>query len=233
MHPSPRRVGFTLVELLVVIAVIALLVGILLPALAGVRRAARDAKCLANIRTVGQGLAMYAGEFRERHPHWSAWHTYGGDGAGDDTPGPGWAEALETYVGGVQAYADPARLRDEILVAYFLQSRYTALLNRGRMYTSLALPQVVFSAQFVLAGDATAPVLFSKPYGDSDKAPNTDPDDARWQATLYPGETPPHQGGSNLVFLDGHAAIHKAADAALTWHGRERRGWADTDPQVP
>ena len=51
--------GFTLIELLVVIAIIALLIGILLPALGKARSAARTAGNLANLRSLGQGLAMY------------------------------------------------------------------------------------------------------------------------------------------------------------------------------
>jgi len=56
--------GFTLIELLVVISIIALLVGILLPALASARQAAQASQCLANIRSLAQANYMYAVDSR-------------------------------------------------------------------------------------------------------------------------------------------------------------------------
>ena len=58
--PTRAYRGFTLIELLVVISIIALLVGILLPALGAARRSARNAVCLSNIRQNSVGLLSYA-----------------------------------------------------------------------------------------------------------------------------------------------------------------------------
>ena len=65
---SPRHRGFTLVELLVVIGIIALLISILLPALNRARESANTIKCSSNLRTIGQGFAMYAAEHKQRLP---------------------------------------------------------------------------------------------------------------------------------------------------------------------
>jgi prepilin-type N-terminal cleavage/methylation domain-containing protein len=63
-----RRGGFTLVELLVVIGIIAVLVGILLPALSKARKQAQRVSCSANLRGLGQAFQIYAVQFKGAIP---------------------------------------------------------------------------------------------------------------------------------------------------------------------
>ncbi|QDU70484.1 type II secretion system protein [Mucisphaera calidilacus] len=76
MRTIRHSLAFTLIELLVVISILALLIGLLLPALRSARETARTAVCLANMKSYGIGLDVYALE----HNGWLAGPYTSGNG---------------------------------------------------------------------------------------------------------------------------------------------------------
>ncbi len=90
-RPRGAWPAFTLVELLVVIAVIAILASLLLPALAAARVKARHVKCASNLRQIGLALRMYADD----HDGWMPLTTHGGP------TNQSWIFTLGPYLGDV------------------------------------------------------------------------------------------------------------------------------------
>ncbi|MFO0859903.1 MAG: DUF1559 domain-containing protein [Phycisphaerales bacterium] len=238
--PVARR-AFTLIELLIVIAVIATLIGILLPALGAARESARATKCMSNLRTIGSSLTLYADANKGTFPFWSGWHVWGAygtanDGKNGDDQGPGWTEQLKPFVDTLEVYSDPSRPRDLAPFCYFLQARYTSAIYNRAMYTSLHESQVQFTSQFVFVGDSNQMNLYAKPYGNSNNQPDCDPDDANQPVVFFEGQRLAHgikrpesqTGKTNLLFMDIHADTFGGYDPSrMTWRGREFTNWQD------
>jgi len=96
-HHIPNRFrslgAFTLVEMLVVLAVIGILAGLILPALASARRAARRTNCISNLDQIGKTLAIYCNNSNDYLPSYYAY------GSPDSHMGPESDPDVQLYPG--------------------------------------------------------------------------------------------------------------------------------------
>jgi prepilin-type N-terminal cleavage/methylation domain-containing protein/prepilin-type processing-associated H-X9-DG protein len=121
MSARPRNgpSGFTLVELLVVIGIIALLISILLPALSSAREQANRVKCAVNLRSIGQAMMLYAQENHGRYPR-TRYERFSGQRNYFSTYG--YDPPFATGANGVPTSGAP--LVNDITAAYFLLVHY-------------------------------------------------------------------------------------------------------------
>jgi competence protein ComGC len=68
-HPRAlNRCAFSLVDVLVTLAVISVLIGLLLPTLSGVRETTRQVVCRSNVRSLGLGIVLFADDHENKLP---------------------------------------------------------------------------------------------------------------------------------------------------------------------
>jgi len=116
LHRS-RTKGFTLVELLVVIGIIALLISILLPSLNKARETANRAKCASNLHQIGLAIILYQNENQQLSPRTIM------DLTGDPTPIWGTNGAPATY----DPFGTPNEGVNNVTASFFLLARIEQL----------------------------------------------------------------------------------------------------------
>lgn len=92
-HTQRSGRGFTLIEILIVMAIIAVLSAILFPALGTSRERARRSACMTHLRFVGMAIRQYSQDFDETLPLWSV-----NDSEVSATSPYGWADAVVPYI---------------------------------------------------------------------------------------------------------------------------------------
>lgn len=200
---SGRRCAFTLVELLCVMAIIAILASFLMPAVQKSVLAARSIHCLSSLRQCGVGLSMYADDYRGWIP--SADETAGAYYWNDFLLGSAWGGKTSQYLADKNAMlcASQAPRKWSNHTKTYGMPRYPgwSAAQSGAVWAQVYynLQKVKASSSFYLLGDTVIPNGSSWTwYNVGDQVFSLVHDNSNL------GIHARHQGNVNMAFADGH-----------------------------
>lgn len=206
MNPFPgvksrlcRVRGFSLIELLAVVAIIGVLAALLLVTLGPMRANARMAKCASNLRSVGSAFEQFAADYRGYYPA-VTYNTGHLDGRVNPNKSHWWLE-LKPYIGtdiktigGIEG--NPFAICPDGLTGM-----------NGKMDYYFQTPRVTIGrpSKTIMAGDSKSHVL-SVWIGDPTGETSTTSEPQR------------HRGRANYLFVDGHVESLAHADASKAFN---------------
>lgn len=233
---ASRPGAFTLLEILVVVAIMMLLAALLFPVFAQARERARRTTCLSNLKQMGSAMLMYSQDNDGFLPAWTNFWvcatngTTGGIGpndattCGDDTPDRYWDAAIWPYV----KSGAPGALNPEMGGVWHcpsseLDERYTSYgYSMGIAVYSLDEFYYLFppeaslhdATRTVFVGDGGTAGRLGRPQDLQGYAQRHVPG-YEWMVggtKAYSRDAPfRHQDGANYLFCDGHAKWMKAS----------------------
>lgn len=232
---QPRRshLGFSLVELLVVIGIVGLLLAITMPAIRIARENDQRIQCQSNLRQIGFAFLIYANDNRGSMPSWSGWHpTAFPTEAGDEVS---WVGKLANIIRpDSRVYNCPSfpSYTPFNLHNYFIEAEWANV--NGRHSTRFA--DVSMGSRFVISGDMTQLALYPPPLGTSENTDDYDRDDGGMPCICFPGDGGflMHRGGNNILFDDNHVDVFSEFDPQrITFHPRKMLSWQGVEEAGP
>jgi prepilin-type N-terminal cleavage/methylation domain-containing protein len=247
--------AFTLVELLVVIGIIAVLVGILMPALNRARAQAQQTQCMSNMRQVGVGLQMYVGENKGWLPPLAPNDVqYGGGGGAPPSAVlattdfgqevvysnfPNFAGSLIPYM--KSAAAGVFRCPTILYPQPYWPADTHYLPDAASDTTTMGNAAVLGRRTTMIRNSSEIAYLQEQPYrwGAAVYRPTPAPtaglywyfhDNVSGGATQQYQYSNNHFGGGNLVYVDGHADYRKRGDIKARDFGLTRGPGATGQP---
>jgi prepilin-type N-terminal cleavage/methylation domain-containing protein/prepilin-type processing-associated H-X9-DG protein len=198
--------AFTLVELCVVVAIIAILAALLTSAVAKSKGSATTVQCLNNARQIGLAFASYADDYQGRLPQ------AGFELPWNSKPMPWTRQLLPCYKNtNLLACPELSKAFNRSCYNYFMGGR-VAFVEAGGHPASVQLPRVRYPANFVLSGDCNYPF----------RGDDADPDNFT-QDTLFSEPPKVHGGRLNVLFADSHTEKFAAFDPAKMTYSYDKQ----------
>jgi len=242
-HKRNSRSGFTLVELLVVMGIIAILAAVATPAYVNVLAHARTAKCAGNLRSIASAMITYAGDNNGNLPEsgGTLYHTgYSTPSPASSTgPSTSWTEQLEPYLGasnfsGATPSVNPIfqcpdwrnlanATGSGIVPKATNANQYYSYFNGSHAggaglgnYGAVSLMKITAPSAHIIGGDiAFGP--FQMYDGDPDDYKSGNTTSPCFGDDNNPGVILIHGGSVNLIFADGHEEnVRKYDRTAMT-----------------
>ncbi|MCA9255146.1 MAG: type II secretion system protein [Phycisphaerales bacterium] len=238
-----QHAGFTLLELLVVMAIVAILLSLLLPALSTARREGMSVSCGSKLRELGHSLAMYASDYEGRMMPAAYW-SFATIGTG---PVVYWWGTNESTIvdherGFVWPYLQSRLERSGIYECpeqpwgsylpqgaaggvtstygyngYYLSPEYTpgwGFQIAGRRWQSMS--SVRDPSRVFAFGDAAIDLGADTPHNNALLDPPQLFDGGGWQTNSSPTSSFRHRGKAQFVHVDGHVSGYRAESQWLT-----------------
>lgn len=233
-HQAPRRAGFTLVEILIVLVVLGMLAALALPMLAHARETGHRAVCATNLMQVGLAMQQYADDNGRFLPDSSLPHS---------DPNCSWVDRVYPYAKSTSVFECPAHPEGEYRpgcppsdTAPIADDTLQGQINYDGSYMlnmmsltahRIRRSQIVFPENTILVVDGKA--NWKTPfYGNNWTAPGYELEPLTVQLLLDIGLADRHSGGVNCLFADGH--VKWLTLTSLTRFGQWRLDGRDNPP---